>query len=298
VPFSKFTSSAEYLFNVVKGSELVSTARDRAAEAGAAIESKLTSASQSVSALVSSSDSGASGDTNRDSRAAMFGAVREFAAEAAAAIDDRLTSATRSVSELASVFEGAAADDANYESLAALRPIYKLVGEAGSAIDDKTRTLIDSEIPELLGAAGGVGAGVVAGAGILSAGAASGTVGAAALTSGLATAGGLVGGGMVAGIGVVAAPAVVLTAAGVWAVGQYNRRRFFEAREILLQEALRKRDALLTELQATNVSNHERIGYLSRLVAQLQAAVENLQADIELGTPEADGVNEASGAKE
>jgi hypothetical protein len=170
--------------------------------------------------------------------------------------------------------------DTNYETLAALKPIQKLVSEAGAAIDDKARTLLDNDIPELLGAAGGVGAGVAAGAGILTVSAASGTAGAAALTSGLATAGAIVGGGMIAGIGVVAAPAVVLGAAGVWAVGQYNKNRLCQAKETLLQEALRKRDALLSELRNTTSSNHERVRYLSSLVAQLAAAAEKLQADI------------------
>jgi hypothetical protein len=167
-----------------------------------------------------------------------------------------------------------------YESLSALKPIHKLVSEAGAAIDDRARALFNKEIPEVLGGAGGIGAGVAAGAGILSTSAASGTVGAAALTSGLATAGSLVGGGMVAGIGVVAAPAVLLGVAGVWAVARRNKRKLLQAKEILLQEALRKRDALLRELHATNASNHERIDYLTRLVTQWQAAAENLQADL------------------
>ena len=50
-----------------------------------------------------------------------------------------------------------------YESLSALKPIQKLVSEAGAAIDD-TRTLFKSDIPEVLGAAGGIGAGAAAGA--------------------------------------------------------------------------------------------------------------------------------------
>jgi hypothetical protein len=167
-----------------------------------------------------------------------------------------------------------------YETLSALKPIQKLVSEAGAAIDDTARTLFKSDIPEVLGAAGGIGAGAAAGAGILTAGAASGTAGAAALTSGLATAGALIGGGMVAGIGVIAAPAVVLGVAGVWVVARRNKRKLLQAKERLLQEALRKRDALLRELHSTNSSNRERTDYLSGLVTQLQAAVDNLRGDL------------------
>lgn len=167
-----------------------------------------------------------------------------------------------------------------YESLSALKPIQKLVSEAGAAIDDKARTLFKSDIPEVLGAAGGIGAGAAAGAGILTASAASGTAGAAALTSGLATAGALIGGGMVAGIGVVTAPAVVLGVVGVWAVGRRNKMKLLQAKERLLQETLRKRDALLRELHSTISSTRERTDYLSGLVTQLHAIVENLQADL------------------
>jgi hypothetical protein len=167
-----------------------------------------------------------------------------------------------------------------YESLSALKPIQKLISEASAAIGDRARTLASSDIPEIVGATVGVGAGGAAGAGILTATAASGTAGAAWLTSALAGAGHLVGGTMIAGIGVAAAPAVILGAAGVWAVGRHNKKRLIEAKEAFLQEALRKRDVLLRELHETNASNHERVDYLSRLVAQLQAAVENLQADL------------------
>jgi len=232
-----------------------------------------------------------------------FQSVQRVASDAAAGIDDKLKSASQSFSAFVSTekssSEGRAAGDqshaTNYESLAALKPIQKLVSEAGAALDDKARTLLDSDIPELLGAAGGVGAGVAAGAGILTVGAASGTAGAAALTSGLATAGGLVGGGMVAGIGVVAAPAVVLGAAGVWAVSRYNRNKLSEAKETLLQEAIRKRDAVLTELHATNSSNRDRVNYLSSLVAQLQAAVENLKSDVAAEKPQPDAQDEKGG---
>ena len=70
--------------------------------------------------------------------------------------------------------------------------------------------------------------------------------------------------------------------------GPINRKQALRGKGDSLQEALRKRDALLSELHATNSSNHERVNYLSSLVAQLQAAVENLQADMEGEKPHAD----------
>jgi hypothetical protein len=169
-----------------------------------------------------------------------------------------------------------------YDSLSALKPIEALIVEAGAAINDKARTAANSGISELAGGVAGAAVGGAAGAAALSAGAASGTAGAAALTSGLSTLGGVVGGGMLSGIAVAALPAVALAAGGVYAVGRYNRQKLVEAKELLLQEALRKRDALMRELQTHTETNRERTEYLSRLVAQLQGHVEKLQADLEL----------------
>src|SRR5208283_1257450 len=182
MPFEQFKSSVEKYYKMATNSEPFSLIQKRASEAGDAIADTATSVSQSISDIISS----------------------------------------RKPSSEEDATEGDSNVEPNYESLAALKPLRKLVSEAGVAINDKTRTLLDSDIPELLGAVGGVGAGAAAGAGILSVSAGSGLAGGAALASGLATAGGLVGGGMVAGIGVVAAPAIVLSAAGVWAVGRYN----------------------------------------------------------------------------
>ncbi|MCS4504292.1 hypothetical protein NYO91_09405 [Arhodomonas aquaeolei] len=168
----------------------------------------------------------------------------------------------------------------NYRTLAALAPVQKVVVEAGKAVNDQGRKLADNEIPEILGVAGGAGLGAATGAQILSVSAAAGTSGAAALTSGLSTAGALVGGGMGAGIGVVASPAVVLAVGGYWALSRRNHRRLAQRKEALLQEAITKRDALLRELHNRDEENQQRVEYLNRLVVQLEAAIENLQADM------------------
>jgi hypothetical protein len=172
-----------------------------------------------------------------------------------------------------------------YPSLSALVSVERLLAEAGKAIDDQTRTLLHTEVPEILGAVGGAGAGMATGATILSAGAASGTAGAAALTSGLATAGSFLGGGMMAGIVVVAAPAVIFSVSGYWLLSKRNRRKLGLAKEAKLQEAIRKRDAMLRELQAKNRTNKERVDYLARLVTQLESVIENLEADLRVAKP-------------
>ena len=169
---------------------------------------------------------------------------------------------------------------ANYKNLSALDPVAKLVAEAGKALDQPDRTLRQSDVPELLGAAGGIGAGAAAGWGILAAGAAANASGAAAMTSGLAAAGGIIGGGMMAGMAVIAAPAVILGVAGYGVLAKVNKRRLRERKELLLQEALRKNDAIVRMLKQEGSATRERAEYLSRLVILLRAAVENLQGDL------------------
>ena len=87
--------------------------------------------------------------------------------------------------------------DLIYKSLDALESAKKVVAEAAAGIRDKARTISTSAIPEVLGAAGGIVAGV--GTGLVAVYAA-GTTGLSAvgITSGLATLGEVVGGGMAA----------------------------------------------------------------------------------------------------
>jgi len=170
---------------------------------------------------------------------------------------------------------------ATYKSEAALVPVRRLLSEADMALEQPQRSLKDTDVPEILGAVGGVGAGVAAGWGILAGGAAAGTSGAAAMTSGLAAAGSIVGGGMLAGVAVVAAPAVVLSVAGYGVLAYRNKMRLRAAKEALLQEALRKNDAIVRNLNARVNSNEQRAEYLKRLVVQLGAVIENLRADLQ-----------------
>jgi hypothetical protein len=297
MPFKRLKSSVGDLYSKATNSEAFSVAQKLASEAGTAIGEKAAVISQvasdhikngNVDSEIKKLKSTAEDLYSKATNSEAFSVAQKLASEAGAAIGEKATAISQAVSDhikdgkVDSETSATTTEDPseNYETMAALKPIQKLVSEAGTALNDKARTLMDSDIPELLGAAGGVGVGAAAGVGILTMGSASGAAGAAALTSGLATAGSLIGGGMLAGIGVVAAPAVVLGAAGVWAVGRHNRNKLFEAKESLLQEALRKRDALLTELHATNFANRERVAYLSSLVTQLTAAVENLQSDL------------------
>src|SRR5437870_3335533 len=112
-----------------------------------------------------------------------------------------------------------------YRSLKALEPVKKVLEEAGHAIREKGRTIKTSEIPEILGAVGGVATGLGVGVAAVSIAGASGLSGAAALSSSLATLGGLIGGGMAAGIFVAGAPMALLGVGGYAVLHLRNKHK-------------------------------------------------------------------------
>lgn len=172
-----------------------------------------------------------------------------------------------------------------YKNISALAPIEKLVREAGAAIADTARIKSeDSQLNEALGLAGGVGAGGAAGFAALYF---AGTTGLSAvgITSGLAAAGSIVGGGMVAGIGVLAAPAVLLGVGGYALVSRRNVKKLIQRKELLMQEILRKQNAVAEELKAENNRNSERASYLSNLNTLLQKAILDLRSDLGGASP-------------
>ncbi|MED4040370.1 hypothetical protein [Niallia taxi] len=79
----------------------------------------------------------------------------------------------------------------NYKSLESLHPLVNVVNEAGAAVHDKSRTIINSPLGDVVSGALGAGIG---GAASFAALYGLGTVGlsAAGITLGLATAGGIV----------------------------------------------------------------------------------------------------------
>ena len=170
----------------------------------------------------------------------------------------------------------------NYASIEAMRPVKRLLDDAAAALNDRAQsTLHETPIPEIVGSAVGVGAGAATGAGILAASATAGTTGAAALTSGLATAGGIIGGGMTAGIAVVAAPAVVLGIVAYGGTAHWVKgKRLKSAKEAMLQELVRKHDAVLRQLRAETDANAARVETLKAIVARLVDAIRNLQEDL------------------
>ncbi|WP_273523354.1 hypothetical protein [Mailhella massiliensis] len=167
----------------------------------------------------------------------------------------------------------------NFKTIDSLKPIAAVVAEAGAALQDPSRTIQDSSMPEILGAALGAGAG---GAASFAALWALGTTGlsAAGITSALATAGALVGGGMVAGIGVLAAPAVILATTGYAIFSAQKKKKLMYEKQELYKEVVKKYNAIIKELEEKASLQEDRIKYLQSLLIYLEKAMKDLKNDI------------------
>ncbi|OQY16411.1 MAG: hypothetical protein B6I36_10300 [Desulfobacteraceae bacterium 4572_35.1] len=171
-----------------------------------------------------------------------------------------------------------------YRNLDALEPIKKILGEADEALNDESRTIETSEMPEILGAIAGGAVGVGAGLTLVYVAGISG-LSAVGITSGLATLGSIIGGGMVVGIFVAGAPMAVLGIGGYALLSHRNKKKLKQAKEALLQETLRKYDAIIRELNRKINLSEERAKYLDALNVLLQQIIKDLEAD--LGTDKA-----------
>jgi len=169
--------------------------------------------------------------------------------------------------------------DMNFQSVESLQQVVNVVNEASAALDDKTRTIRESSIPEVLGGALGAGIG---GVGSFAALYGLGTVGlsAAGITSALAAAGSVVGGGMVAGVFVLAAPVAVLAAGGVGVASHLKNKQLRQEKERLYQEALKKHQAIIEALKNEADADKERLDYLQSLNILLTQALKDLKQDL------------------
>lgn len=152
--------------------------------------------------------------------------------------------------------------DMVFQSVESLQQVVNVVNEAAAAVNDKSRTIRESAIPEVL--AGALGAGI-GGVGSFAALYGLGSVvglSAAGIASGLATAGSIVGGGMVAGIFVLAAPVAVLAAGGVGLAAHLKNKQLRQEKERLYKEALKKHEAIIQALKSEADADKERLDYL------------------------------------
>mgnify|MGYP007100810328 FL=1 len=166
-----------------------------------------------------------------------------------------------------------------FQNVESLQQVVNVINEASAALNDKTRTMRESAIPEVL--AGALGAGV-GGIGSFAALYGLGTVGlsAAGITSGLAAAGSIVGGGMVAGVFVLAAPAVVLAGGAILLASNLKNNQLKQEKERLYKEALQKHEAIIQALKAETDADKDRLDYLQSLNILLTQAIKDLKNDL------------------
>lgn len=170
--------------------------------------------------------------------------------------------------------------DMVFQSVESLQQVVNVVNEAAAAVNDKSRTIRESAIPEVL--AGALGAGI-GGVGSFAALYGLGSVvglSAAGITSGLATAGSIVGGGMSAGVLVLAAPVAVLAAGGVGLAAHLKNKQLRQEKERLYKEALKKHEAIIQALKSEADADKERLDYLQSLNILLTQAIKDLKKDL------------------
>ena len=167
-----------------------------------------------------------------------------------------------------------------FQSVEALQQVVNVVNEAPAAVSDKSRTIRESAIPEVLMGALGAGIGGIGSfAALYGLGSVVG-LSAAGITSGLAAAGSLVGGGMVAGVFVLAAPVAVLAAGGVGLASHLKNKQLRQEKERLYKEALAKHQAIIKALKDEAEADKERLDYLQSLNILLARAIDDLKADL------------------
>lgn len=170
--------------------------------------------------------------------------------------------------------------DMVFQSVESLQQVVNVVNEAATAVNDKSRTIRESAIPEVL--AGALGAGI-GGVGSFAALYGLGSVvglSAAGIASGLAAAGSIVGGGMAAGVFVLAAPVAALAAGGVGLAAHLKNKQLRQEKERLYKEALKKHEAIIQALKSEADADKERLDYLQSLNILLTQAIKDLKKDL------------------
>lgn len=167
-----------------------------------------------------------------------------------------------------------------FQSVEALQQVVNVVNEAAIAVNDKSRTIRESAISEVLMGALGAGIGGISSfVALYGMGSVVG-LSAAGITSGLAAVGGLVGGGMVAGVFALAAPVAVLAAGGVGVASHLKNKQLHQEKERLYKEALAKHHAIINSLKEEADADKERLDYLQSLNILLSRVIDDLKADL------------------
>lgn len=161
--------------------------------------------------------------------------------------------------------------NAHFKTIESLQPVVQVINEAAAALDDPTRTVIDSSIQDLL--TGSIHATSAAAGSIPAAVAAAPT---------LAAAGGLTATGLALGALALAGPAIALAGAGLGALAVVNEKQLRDEKVRLYNAAGNRRRDLSRLLQAEDTLTLERRDYLHSLDTLLAQAMTALREDLEL----------------
>lgn len=176
--------------------------------------------------------------------------------------------------------------DMKFQSVEALQQVVNVVNEAAEALNDTSRTIRESAIPEVLAGVLGAGVGGVGSFALLYG---LGTIGLSGvgIMTGLSTAGAgvsaLLGGAVsasVAGVFVLALPVAGLAAAGVGVAAHLKNKQLKQEKERLYKEALKKHQAIIQALKKEANATKERLDYLQSLNVLLTQAIKDLKKDL------------------
>lgn len=169
----------------------------------------------------------------------------------------------------------------SFPSVESLQQVVNVLNECAAALNDKTRTIRESSIPEILGGVVGAGAGAVVsfaalyGLGIVG-------LSAAGITSGLAAAGAIVGGGMAFGVVVLAAPVAVGAITCTAIVSSIRNKQLLQEKERIYVIALEKSKEILNAMENETGASEDRKEYLKSLHILLDYAIKDLRKDLGL----------------
>ncbi len=171
--------------------------------------------------------------------------------------------------------------DMIFQNLNALKTVEHVIAEVDEGLGNKTRTINDSSMPEVLATALGIGSGsVISFAALYLSGSVVG-VSAAGVASALSAAGAVVGGSATTGLFVLAAPIAILGFLGLKIAQKKRARRLMRAKELCYKRALAHIAAIKNAISfEKDTAPQERIAYLKALSITLQAAVKDLKHDL------------------
>ena len=164
----------------------------------------------------------------------------------------------------------------SFPSVESLQQVVNVLNECAAALNDKTRTIRESSISEVLGGVVGAGFG---GAVSFTALYGLGIVGfsAAGITSGLAAAGAIV-----AGVFDLAAPVAIGAGTCVAVVSRIKNKQLLQEKERIYVIALEKSNEILNAMENETEASEERKEYLKSLHILLDHAIEDLGKDLGL----------------